>query len=157
MKGARGSDPVDNKMGLKEFVAGMIRMAHAKFKKLPSLADRWDAFMSQHVKKHGHVVSLEDDISTVLQSEEVKGVLNTHADMLAQAFLNFCVSEEDFAPGMDAQAHLMKMSEWMRFVTAAKLLDDKLTVREARVIFVQVNMDDDLFVQEDTNNSSSVR
>lgn len=51
----------------------------------------------------------------------------------------------------------MNMGEFMQFLTTAKLLDKALTVREARGIFVQVNLDDDLFVQEDSNNSSSVR
>ena len=157
LKGATGSDPVDNQMGLREFVAGMVRMAHAKFKKMPSLADRWDAYMTQHVKKYADIGSLEDEITAMMQWKEVESVLNTHAEMLKQTFLNFCVSENELAPGMDALAQMMNMSEWMGFLTEAKLLDKQLTVREARSIFVQVNLDDDLFVQEDSNNSSSVR
>ena len=157
MKGATGSDPIDNQMGLLEFIAGLIRIAHAKFKKVPSLADRWDALMSQHIKKYADIGNLEDDISVMLQWQEMQSVLSSHAQMLQQAFLNYCVSPEELAPGMDAQAHLMNMKEWMSFLTDAKLLDKQLTVREARGIFVQVNLDDDLFVQEDANNSSSVR
>jgi hypothetical protein len=157
MKGATGSEPVDNQMGLREFIAGLVRIAHARFKKMPSLADRWEAFMRQHVKKYADIGDLEDEITAMLQWKEVESVLNTHADMLKQAFLNFCVSEAEMAPGMDAQAQMMNMAEWMGFLTEAKLLDKQLTVREARGIFVQVNLDDDLFVQEDSNNSSSVR
>ena len=35
------------------------------------------------------------------------------------------------------------------------LIDKQLTVREARQIFVHVNLDDELYEQEDSNNSAS--
>ena len=156
-KGAKGSGPVDNQMGLREFIAGVVRMAHAKFKKMPSLADRWDALFTEHIKKYANIGELEDEITEMMEWEEVEEVLETHAAMLRQAFLNYCVSPEEMRPGMDAAAQMMNMPEFMGFLTAANLLDKKLTVREARGIFVQVNLDDDLYVQEDSNNSSSVR
>ena len=34
----------------------------------------------------------------------------------------------------------MDMTEYMKFLQAAELLDQSLTVREARAIFVQVNL-----------------
>jgi len=133
----------------------MIRMANAKFKKLPSLADRWEAFFTHHVKKHANVGDLEDNISLMMEWPQVENVLLQHEETLRQAFLNYCVSPEEMKPGMEAMGEMMNMSEFMSFLTAAGLLDKALTVREARGIFVQVNLDDDLFVQEDSNNSSS--
>ena len=40
---------------------------------------------------------------------------------------------------------------WLQFVTDAGLQNKRLTNREARSIFVQVNLDDDLFVQDDAD------
>ena len=40
----------------------------------------------------------------------------------------------------DPTANTMDMPEYMKFLQAAELLDQSLTVREARAIFVQVNL-----------------
>ena len=65
------------------------------------------------------------------------------------------MSENERGPGNDAAAEMMNMTEFMTFLQEAGMLDKELTVREARGIFVQVNLDDDLYVQEDSANSSS--
>ena len=51
-KGARGSGKIDRDMGQAEFVAGLCRLAHAKFKKIPSLATRLELLFSEHIKLH---------------------------------------------------------------------------------------------------------
>ena len=154
-KGAKGDAPVDNQMGLKEFVAGMMRLCHAKFKRLPSLADRWAAFFNEHVKKYADIGDLTDEISQLLDWPETQAAIGANEELITQAFLNFCVSENERGPGNDAAAEMMNMTEFMTFLTEAGMLDKELTVREARGIFVQVNLDDDLYVQEDSANSSS--
>lgn len=66
-KGARGTDPIDNKMGLREFVCANVRLAHAKHRMgvvpsaeegaaqktlIPSLADRWERYWAENVQKY---------------------------------------------------------------------------------------------------------
>ena len=93
VKGAKGSGAVDNQMEVKEFVAGLIRLAHAKFKKLPSLADRWDAFLQDHVQAFADMGNMTDEISEMLSWPEVVAVIGDPAvaNLLAQSFLNSCV------------------------------------------------------------------
>ena len=157
VKGAKGSGAVDNQMEVKEFVAGLIRLAHAKFKKLPSLADRWDAFLQDHVQAFADMGNMTDEISEMLSWPEVVAVIGDPAvaNLLAQSFLNFCVSGASASSKNDPTANTMDMPEYMKFLQAAELLDQSLTVREARAIFVQVNLDDDMYVQEDSANNSS--
>ena len=142
VKGAKGSGAVDNQMEVKEFVAGLIRLAHAKFKKLPSLADRWDAFLQDHVQAFADMGNMTDEISEMLSWPEVVAVIGDPAvaNLLAQSFLNFCVSGASASSKNDPTANTMDMTEYMKFLQAAELLDQSLTVREARAIFVQVNL-----------------
>ena len=49
----------------------------------------------------------------------------------------------------------MDMPEFMKFLTEMGVLGKELTNREARGIFVKVNLDDDLFVQDDADEGNS--
>lgn len=48
------------------------------------------------------------------------------------------------------------LNEWIAFLNMYGLLNAKLTMREARTIFVQTNLDDELYVQEDGNDASMI-
>jgi hypothetical protein len=149
--GATGSEPVDNEMQLKEFVCGNLRLAHAKYRQMPSLADRWEKFMEDNVRQFADFGELEDDVTRFLEAEAGRRWQADTNDDVEQVFAAFCVGEgdDDIDAGLTAQT--MDITEFCQFLHEAQLLGDKLTVREARAIFVQVNLDDDLFVQEDAD------
>ena len=67
-------------------------------------------------------------------------------------FEAYCVSEDEKGQGGPAT---MDMPEYMKFLTEMGVLGKELTNREARGIFVKVNLDDDLFVQDDADEGNS--
>lgn len=69
-------------------------------------------------------------------------------------FKRFSVGEDDKQVD-SVTAGTMNMQEFISMLAHANLIDNKLTNREAREIFVQVNLDDELFEQEDEENNAS--
>ena len=50
----------------------------------------------------------------------------------------------------------MVLLEWIAFCTDCELISPAFTMREARGIFVRVNLDDDLYIQDDEDNNADV-
>eukprot|EP01052_Picozoa_sp_SAG31_P038677 SAG31_NODE_5214_length_2671_cov_1.306376_5_plen_103_part_00 len=50
----------------------------------------------------------------------------------------------------------MVLQEWIGFCNDCNLISPAFTMRECRGIFVRVNLDDDLYIQEDEDNSADV-
>ena len=49
----------------------------------------------------------------------------------------------------------INLTEWLEFLELHKLIGGELTIREAQYVFVQVNLDDELYVQQEAGNTSS--
>lgn len=139
-------------------MAGLCRLAHAKFKKEPSLLRRLERLFSEHIKLYASFGVMDDDIARALESDEdLQDVLAMVEEDLRRVFKKFSVGEEDRKAGDAAAttAGTMNMNEFIGMLSSANLIDNKLTNREAREIFVQVNLDDELFEQEDEENNAS--
>tara|TARA_B100000795_G_scaffold264315_1_gene244673 strand:- start:606 stop:1127 length:522 start_codon:yes stop_codon:yes gene_type:complete len=101
---------------------------------------------------------LDDDISAMMRSRVMGGALDLHGEALQQVFGYFS--------GVDATSKTAKMAAGMMNVmechelceaTGLYTSDEKneFTIRENLVAFVKVNLDDDLYYQEEEGNTAS--
>ena len=152
MKEKAGEMPAtDNEMELKEFVCANLRLAHAKYRELPSLADRWEKMLEENIKPFAQIGDLEDEVTLLLESKHGREFIAHYLPVFETLFTVYSQGENE----RDDQGGTMNMGEFMKFLTDAGLLGDALTQREARGIFVQVNLDDDLYVQDDADQGNS--
>lgn len=100
-----------------------------------------------------NVANAEDALTELLDSHEGNKLIGKWTPTLEIVFHSYCTSSDE--KDDDLAALTMDMEEWICFLTEAGFLGPKLTMREARGIFVQVNLDDDMYVQEDAANNSS--
>ena len=53
---------VDQEMSLVEFACGNLRLAHAKYKDVPSLYEKWRMFLSENVKPFAICGDVADEV-----------------------------------------------------------------------------------------------
>jgi hypothetical protein len=148
-KGDARSDELD----VHEFGAATIRVAHQKYRQLPSVADRYRKLMDENIKSN-NIFNIEDDLSFAVDSDPIKAVMDQKEKALQRLFDKWCAA--DATAFTAAENSTMNLEEWMMFLNTCKLLGpDGVTTRVARAMFVQVNLDDELFEQSDSDNDAS--
>jgi hypothetical protein len=148
-KGEARSDELD----VHEFGAATIRVAHQKYRQLPSVADRYRKLMDENIKSN-NIFNIEDDLSFAVDSDPIKAVMTQKEKALQRLFDKWCAA--DATAFTAAENSTMNLEEWMLFLGSCKLLGpDGVTTRIARAMFVQVNLDDELFEQSDSDNDAS--
>eukprot|EP01048_Picozoa_sp_COSAG05_P005027 COSAG05_NODE_289_length_12065_cov_9.271519_4_plen_655_part_00 len=134
--GARGDGAIDNEMELKEFVCANVRLAHAKYRELPSLADRWEKLLADNIKPFANLGDVEDEVTILLESRSGRAWIGKWLSLFEIIFGAYCMSDSEVGSGTSKQT--MDMKEFLGFLADAGLLGKALTNREARGIFVQV-------------------
>ena len=143
----------DHELEVHEFAAATIRCAHAKYRQLPSVADRYRKLMTDCIKANS-VFDLEDDLSVAVNSVPVVEVMQKHEKGLVRIFNKWCAA--DATAFTAAEASTMNLPEWMMFLGACNLVGPGgISSRIARSMFVQVNLDDELYEQSDSDNDAS--
>jgi tetratricopeptide (TPR) repeat protein len=137
-----------------EFMAALIRCAHAKYHDEPSLHLRWLRFVEEDLpKKEDLMADVEDEIDQVMAWQPVEDVLLKHHSVLGGLFLHYCAA--DFAGETALAPQLINETEWGVFLKESGLVGPKLTALEGKKIFVKLNLDDDLSKQDHEEDSSS--
>ena len=148
-KGDARSDELD----VHEFGAATIRVAHQKYRALPSVADRYRKLMDVNIKSN-NIFEIEDDLSFAVDSEPVRELMSQMDKPLQRLFDKWCAA--DATAFTAAENSTMNLEEWMMFLNACKLVGPGgVTTRIARGMFVQVNLDDELYEQSDSDNDAS--
>ena len=115
------------------------------------MAERWEKLLSENIKQHAQLADLEDEITLFLESGEGQGFVASWLETFERCFYVYCRGAGD----RGTEVNTMDMEEYFGFLKDAGLIRKEFTVREARTIFVQVNLDDDLYVQDDVNEGNS--
>lgn len=169
-----GSDGTQRALELYEFVGGMVRLANRRYPNMigKGLAAKFDRFTKEILDKMeaGGIHNLEE----LMESREIKKVLKEYATKLTRVFEVFAKvdmkADMSFADKSSA-ARTINISEFEHFCEAAGIVapgiekKDKKTTRadgtpfvltrhDPRECFVEVNLDDDLYEQEDAENKA---
>jgi hypothetical protein len=152
-----------NKTGMVQanFVGALIRVAGMCYSEHPSgdIAAKFSALCKNQISHHvlRGLRLLDDNISELMRSRIMGGALDLHGEVLQQIFAHFS--------GVDATDKKAKMAGGMMNVMECHELcevtglytigENEFTIREMLVCFVKVNLDDDLFYQEEEGNNAS--
>ena len=142
----------DNELVVHEFVAALIRLAHARYREHPSISRRLETLINVNLKTYAMAGALDDTFTERMAEPASQLVLQEHRDKNVTIFNAACAS--DTTIGSDDNDTTMSLQEWLALCKATQLITADFTIREARQMFVQVNLDDELYVQEDEQNSA---
>jgi len=67
-------DARSDELDVHEFGAATIRVAHQKYRELPSVADRYRKLMDENIKSN-NIFDIEDDLSFAVNSEVLTEVM----------------------------------------------------------------------------------
>ena len=139
---------VDRSLGIGEFTGALIRLSAAKYHKTIGLHDRFFQFMTAHLLKHRSVFITDDTISDEMQRDEVQEVLEKFKVKMVKIFQKYGTKlTKDYE---------MTLPNFMDMCKSCDLYDDKLTMREARAMFLLVNTDDELQASSVTNDRAGL-
>lgn len=138
-----------------QFCAGLVRLAAAKWPSMPSNAARLDRLCVEHlhdmVYKELQLVS--DDFSDQIGSALFKAVLRKHEEKMSIIFNYYAGADNSLAA--QTAGNTMNIKETGEMCEDAGFFDDVFGVRDLVAAFVKVNIDDELYVQEDEDNTAS--
>jgi Ca2+-binding EF-hand superfamily protein len=142
----------DNELVVHEFAAAIIRLAHARYREYPSIEARLQKIVQDNIKEYAMAGAIDDSFAARLEEPEPALVLEEHRLKNKKIFVKFSASDTTLSSS-DASG-TMSMSEWLGLCEKCGLITPLFTVREARQMFVQVNLDDELYIQEDDGNNA---
>ena len=151
-KGAPKVENKDNELVVHEFGAAMIRVAHARYRSHPSLAGRLKLIIEENLKKFAMGDAVDDNFIYKLKEPEVEQLVDTYRERMMKVFQRFSATDTRVNSGNASGT--MNMAEWLSMCESSGIISPEFTVREARMIFVQVNLDDELYLQEDDENNA---
>jgi hypothetical protein len=132
----------DTIMELKEFVAGIIRLASARYPTISSFTTRLERLFEEHLQPYALGSQEDDVIALLLREPEVQATLMYCREVLRPLFEFYCTADKSVVSR--SHATTMNMPCFLRFLEEAALFDAKLTMREAKIMFVDVNLDDEM-------------
>ena len=154
-KMAKGMAKAGNMMYQHQFVAALFRLCAIKWPDLPSHSHRFDKLMNEHVNDmvYNDLQLLSDDFSKRMGGPVFKAVLRKHEEKLATIFNFYSGADKKLAAsGMNSTMNIKETGE---LCEDAGFFDTTYGVRDLVASFVKVNIDDELYVQEDEDNNSA--
>ena len=139
----------DNQMEIKEYVAGIIRLAQAVFPTMSSLAGKVSKLIEKHIRPQcTKVLQQKDEISELLELPDVRETLNECRQVLYDVFLAYAQADQGKGPKKAMEEpeedETINEKEFNKMLQDGGMIDKKLTKREVRQIFLKVNLDDDI-------------
>ena len=147
----------DTIMELKEFVCGLIRLSAARYPTTASFEQRLHLLFDEHITPYALDNQTDDAVTQLLQETEICSTIAAAREILQPIFEYYCTADmstkgESIADAKKSKhlLHTMNMTEFIKFLEESDLFDAKLTLREAKVMFVNVNLDDELDQEQQT-------
>jgi hypothetical protein len=141
---AAHNDSMDHSLSVKEFIAALVRCAHAKYHNVPGLYHRWLHLIEQNLPNIEQLNEIiKDEVTQVMQWPAVQDLFVRHHNTLELLFLHF--SKSDRSERQRGADESMNMTEFASCLKQAHVLGDALTELEVKQIFAAANLDDDLF------------
>ena len=149
--------PLDSKhMAVPEFVAGLVRLAAQIYPFEPSITGRVALLFKEHIDNNACCSTEGDAVSEVLQCKEIVEVFQQpeRAEELQVKFDE--LKMQDNTDNHDElQCNNINMDAYMDFLLSCGLIGKDFTAKDARRIFVKVNIDDELFQNAQENKFDS--
>ena len=142
----------DTELVVHEFAAAVIRLAHARYRQFPSIEERLKILIRDNIKTYALVGAIDASFSVRLEEPEPAMILKECRPQLKKIFATFSASGTTI--GQTDASGTMSMVEWIDLCERCQLITPAFTLREARQMFVQVNLDDEIYVQEDDANNA---
>jgi len=155
------NDRPDNQLEHPEFVNALTRMAYERFPQLESqgldvqMSHFVDEFLTPNVK-----AVLDDPLGQELGGRPCQAVLRRHYARLERVFSAYAAADKVQSPKKGSKARKEEQAtindaEWGQMLDDARLIDKMFTLREATMIFVKVNLQDELFHASDQSSFDS--
>lgn len=144
-------------MSQSQFVAALIRLAAARYPEEElSLAAKLGRLVTEQMESHvlEELQLLEDPIRTRMRTRLIGAVLSRHAASLRQIFDAYARADTHTAEARKALGTL-NVLECNQLLEDIGVYDPKFTVREMLSAFVKVNIDDDLYYQDEARGEGS--
>jgi len=145
-------------MAQHQFVGAIVRMAHLRYASSHyGLGAALDKLLHDVIEPHvSNELQLEHDpFSVVMGGRLMKVVLHKHEARLRKVFAFFAALDVSLA-GLSGKAqNTMNIKETADLFEALELFDTRYGVREMIAAFVRVNIDDELYEQEEAGNVAS--
>ena len=136
------NDRPDRELEHPEFVAAVSRLAREVYPRLTRLDEQVARFLDECVAPNAKTL-LHDELADVLAARETMVVLRKHRPALEELFGVYSAAE--LLGSNKATRRTLNMNEWHTMLREAKLIDARFTVREATLVFVKVNLHDELY------------
>ena len=148
-----------NLMSQPQFVQALVRLAAARYQKDEelSLADKLSRLLKEQVENLVlHEMQLiEDDFSPRMRTRAMGAVLERHSAELEQVFMAYAAADQLSSAAAKRALSTMNVIECHEMCEDIGIFDDTFGTRDMLAAFVKVNIDDDLYYQEQADNSSS--
>ena len=143
----------EKRMHQHQFVAALVRLATQKYSAKTFVAEAFEKLVVNHLVEHVYKdLRLQHDaFSDIMSSQLMRSVLRKHRKALLSTF-------EYYAGVGQNSPHALGTIDLLEFRTLCSdlsLLDSRFGMREMLAAFVRVNIDDELFVQEEEGDTSS--
>ena len=122
---------------------------------MPHLPNRLRAFCQELLEPHVHdeLELLHDAFSKLMQLQPYTGVYNRRRALVEPVFRYY--AGVDITLGNEKKLATMNVRELSELCDDAHLFDGKFGVREMVMAFVRVNIEDDIYIQADKQNTST--
>lgn len=134
------------------FVGGLIRICAICFASRPQFRERMEALcelIAGHV--HDELDLLHDWMSKLMALQPFVAVYRKRRSELEKVFRHYAAADQAHYK----QLGTINLQELTQFAEDCKLFDTKFGLRDLVSAFVRVNIEDDIYVQEDKSNTSS--
>ena len=152
-----------NLMTQTQFVGALLRLASQMYVEDIPIEKKLTLLCKQHVA--GHVYDelqlVKDDFNSTMKTRHMGSVLDKNASGLQEVFVAYAAADavgDGTAAGRQAAKaalETMNVRELAEMCEDIQIFDQAFTTMKLLAIFCKVNIDDDLFEQEDEANSSS--
>ena len=102
-------------------------------------------FFSLTMDKREMLKIMDDEIGHALNGRPCQAVLRKHRKKLEEVFLTYAAADKAITSGGLASANSINEAEWSEMINDSQLIDKNFTKREATMIFVVTNLQDELY------------
>ena len=139
-------------------MGALIRLASLAYAddKLSTIGEKLTRLCTQELEAHilKDLALLEDDMSAQMRTRSMGAALDAHADKLETVFLAYSAADQGNAASRK-QSDTMNVMECHQLIDDCGMYDKKFGTREVLITFVKVNLDDEVYEQEDEDNMPS--
>jgi len=147
-----------NSMTQPQFVGAVLRLASTRYSdqgEVP-IGAKLSRLCSEHLREHvfDELRLVSDDFSEKMESPLMAAVLAKHELKLRQSFAAYAEADTTNTAARHSTA-TMNVFECHQMCEEIGIYDGSFSVRDMLCAFVRVNIDDDLYVQAEADNTSS--